>query len=131
MRLHLDSLLHIFQLSRSLSVAAFLGSLDQTIISTAMPTIASQYNALPQQSCTWISQEHGSVTDSFKGISLAYLLTSTVFQPIFGRGTDLYGSRLMLFLSIVFFDIGSLFCAVATDFIWFCSGRAIAGTLIT
>ncbi|KAM5537089.1 hypothetical protein V8D89_009235 [Ganoderma adspersum] len=95
----------------ALSVAAFLGSLDQTIISTAMPTIASQYNALPQQS--WIS--------------LAYLLTSTVFQPIFGRGTDLYGSRLMLFLSIVFFDVGSLFCAVATDFIWFCSGRAIAG----
>ncbi|PIL27512.1 MFS general substrate transporter [Ganoderma sinense ZZ0214-1] len=95
----------------ALSVAAFLGSLDQTIISTAMPTIASQYNALPQQS--WIS--------------LAYLLTSTVFQPIFGRGTDLYGSRLMLFLSIAFFDVGSLFCAVATDFIWFCSGRAIAG----
>lgn len=34
-----------------LSVAAFLGSLDQTIIATAMPTIASEYNALPQQSC--------------------------------------------------------------------------------
>ncbi|TFK86431.1 MFS general substrate transporter [Polyporus arcularius HHB13444] len=76
-----------------------------------MPTIASQYNELPQQS--WIS--------------LAYLLTSTVFQPIFGRGTDLYGSRIMLFLSIIIFDIGSLFCAVATDFIWFCIGRAIAG----
>ncbi|OBZ74403.1 putative MFS-type transporter C16A3.17c [Grifola frondosa] len=95
----------------ALSIAAFLGSLDQTIIATAMPTIASQYNALPQQS--WIS--------------LAYLLTSTVFQPIFGRGTDLYGSRLMLFLAIFIFDIGSLFCAVATDFIWFCCGRAIAG----
>ena len=37
----------------SLSVAAFLGSLDQTIISTAMPTIASQFNALPQESCTY------------------------------------------------------------------------------
>ena len=96
-----------------------------------MPTIASQYNALPQQSCTYIGQKNRGVTDSFEGISLAYLLTSTVFQPIFGRGTDLYGSRLMLFLSIVFFDVGSLFCAIATDFIWFCSGRAIAGTPIT
>ncbi len=34
-----------------LSVAAFLDSLDQTIIATAMPTIASEYDALPQQSC--------------------------------------------------------------------------------
>ncbi len=96
-----------------------------------MPSIASQYNALPQQSCACISEENGGVTDSFEGISLAYLLTSTVFQPIFGRGTDLYGSGLMLFLSIFFFDIGSLFCAVATDFIWFCCGRAIAGAVIT
>lgn len=61
------------------------------------------------------------------GIALAYLLTSTVFQPIFGRGTDLFGSRSMLFLSIIVFDIGSLFCAVATNYIWFCCGRAIAG----
>ncbi|TFK86417.1 MFS general substrate transporter [Polyporus arcularius HHB13444] len=76
-----------------------------------MPTIASEYDALPQQS--WIA--------------LAYLLTSTVFQPIFGRGTDLYGSRSMLFLSIIVFDIGSLFCAVASNYIWFCCGRAIAG----
>ncbi|RDX54509.1 MFS general substrate transporter [Lentinus brumalis] len=95
----------------ALSVAAFLGSLDQTIIATAMPTIASEYDALPQQS--WIA--------------LAYLLTSTVFQPVFGRGTDLYGSRSMLFLSIIVFDIGSLFCAVARNYIWFCCGRAIAG----
>ncbi|KAH9920002.1 MFS general substrate transporter [Epithele typhae] len=77
-----------------------------------MPTVASEFNALP----------HKAVR-----ISLAYLLTSTVFQPIFGRGTDLYGSRLMLFLSIAFFDLGTLFCAIATDFIWFCCGRAIAG----
>ena len=65
---------------------------------------------------------------SVLGISLAYLLTSTVFQPIFGRGTDLYGSRLMLFISIAFFDLGTLFCAVATNFPWFCAGRAVAGT---
>ncbi|TBU38631.1 MFS general substrate transporter [Dichomitus squalens] len=76
-----------------------------------MPTIASQFDALPQES--WIS--------------LAYLLTSTVFQPIFGRGTDLYGSRLMLLISIAVFDIGSLLCAVATNFIFLCCGRAIAG----
>ena len=33
----------------------------------------------------------------------------------------------MLFGSIAIFDIGSLFCAIATDFVWFCCGRAIAG----
>ncbi|KAH9950768.1 MFS general substrate transporter [Amylocystis lapponica] len=95
----------------ALSVAAFLGSLDQTIMATAMATIAGDFGKLHEQS--WIS--------------LSYLLTSTVFQPFFGRATDLYGSRIMLFIAIAVFDIGSLLCAVATNFIWFCCGRAIAG----
>ena len=50
-----SSLMSFLELNKAcrLSVAAFLGSLDQTIISTAMPTVASEYNELPQQSCAW------------------------------------------------------------------------------
>ncbi|KZO95334.1 MFS general substrate transporter [Calocera viscosa TUFC12733] len=76
-----------------------------------MPTIASQFNSLSQQQ--WIA--------------LAYLLTSTVFQPLFGRATDLFGSRAMLFASVFCFELGSLLCAVSQNFIWLCCARAVAG----
>ncbi|KZO95335.1 MFS general substrate transporter [Calocera viscosa TUFC12733] len=95
----------------SLSVTGFLSALDSSIIATAMPTIASQFNSLSQQQ--WIS--------------LSYLLTSTVFQPLFGRATDLWGSRSVLFVTIFFFELGSLLCAVSQNFIWLCCARAIAG----
>ncbi|KZO95336.1 MFS general substrate transporter [Calocera viscosa TUFC12733] len=76
-----------------------------------MPTIASQFDSLSQQS--WIA--------------LSYLLTSTVFQPFFGRATDLFGSRSMLFLAVFIFELGSLLCAVAQNFVWLCAARGVAG----
>ncbi|KZO95337.1 MFS general substrate transporter [Calocera viscosa TUFC12733] len=95
----------------SLSVVGFLANLDQSIVATAMPTISSQFGALNQQS--WIA--------------LSYLLTSTVFQPMFGRATDLFGSRSVLFASLFVFEFGSLLCALAKNFIWLCCARAVAG----
>ncbi|KZO95339.1 MFS general substrate transporter [Calocera viscosa TUFC12733] len=76
-----------------------------------MPTIASEFGALNQQS--WIA--------------LSYLLTNIIFQPMFGRATDLFGSRAVLFVSIFIFEFGSLLCALSQNFIWLCCARAIAG----
>jgi len=76
-----------------------------------MPTIASEFSSLSEQA--WIA--------------LAYLLTSTVFQPLFGRATDLFGCRSVLFASIFVFELGSLLCATAKNFIWLCAARAVAG----
>ncbi|KZT62500.1 MFS general substrate transporter [Calocera cornea HHB12733] len=95
----------------SLSVVGFLSNLDTSIVATAMPTIASEFNSLNQQA--WIA--------------LSYLLTSTVFQPMFGRATDLFGCRSVLFASIFVFEFGSLLCALSKNFIWLCCARAIAG----
>ncbi|EJU02249.1 MFS general substrate transporter, partial [Dacryopinax primogenitus] len=95
----------------SLSMTGFLSALDSSIIVTAMPTIASEFNSLSQQ----------------QSIALAYLLTSTVFQPLFGRATNLFGSRSVLFTSVFIFELGSLLCAVAQNFVWLCCARAIAG----
>ncbi|KZT62502.1 MFS general substrate transporter [Calocera cornea HHB12733] len=95
----------------SLSAVGFLANLDTLIVATAMPTIASQFNSLNQQS--WLA--------------LSYLLTSTVFQPLFGRATDLIGSRSVLFASVFVFEFGSLLCAVSQNFIWLCAARAVAG----
>ncbi|PCH41864.1 MFS general substrate transporter [Wolfiporia cocos MD-104 SS10] len=95
----------------SLAVGGFLAALDQTIVSTSMPTIASEFNSLDEQS--WIAT--------------AYLLTSTVFQPFFGRACDFFGCKLMLFIAIGIFEFGSLMTATAQDFIWLCCARAVAG----
>ncbi|KZO95340.1 MFS general substrate transporter [Calocera viscosa TUFC12733] len=95
----------------SLSVVGFLANLDTMIVATAMPTIASQFHSLNQQS--WLS--------------LSYLLTSTVFQPMFGRATDLVGSRAVLFAAVFLFEVGSLLCGVSQSFIWLCCARAVAG----
>ncbi|KIK63267.1 hypothetical protein GYMLUDRAFT_163208 [Collybiopsis luxurians FD-317 M1] len=98
----------------SLAVAGFLASLDQTIVSTSMPTIASHFNALNSQS--WIAT--------------SYLISSTCFQPVFGRFCDLWGCKLMLLVSIGLFEFGSVLTATAKNFVWLCCGRATAGTLI-
>ncbi|KZT62501.1 MFS general substrate transporter [Calocera cornea HHB12733] len=95
----------------SLSVVGFLANLDTSVVATAMPTIASEFNYLSQQG--WII--------------LSYLLTLTVFQPLMGRACDLFGSRSVLFVSIFVFEFGSLLCALAKNFVWLCCARAIAG----
>ncbi|EJU02243.1 MFS general substrate transporter, partial [Dacryopinax primogenitus] len=94
-----------------LAVVGFLANLDTSIVATAMPTIASEFNSLNQQA--WIA--------------LSYLLTNTVFQPMWGRATDLIGSRTVLFVSVFIFELGSLLCAVSKNFIWLCCARAVAG----
>ncbi|EJU02242.1 MFS general substrate transporter [Dacryopinax primogenitus] len=95
----------------SLAVVGFLANLDTSIVATAMPTIASEFDSLNQQS--WIA--------------LSYLLTNTVFQPMWGRATDLIGSRTILFVCVFTFELGSLLCALSKNFIWLCCARAIAG----
>ncbi|KZT00344.1 MFS general substrate transporter [Laetiporus sulphureus 93-53] len=95
----------------SLAAGGFLAALDQTIVSTSMPTIASEFNKLNEQS--WIAT--------------SYLLTSTVFQPFFGRASDLWGCKAMLITAIVLFEFGSLMTATAQNFIWLCCARAVAG----
>ena len=70
-----------------LLLAMLLASLDQTIVSTALPTIVSDLGGLDQLS--WV------VT--------AYLLTATVSIPIWGRISDLYGRKRLFQAAIVVF----------------------------
>src|SRR5687767_4695168 len=64
-----------------------LAALDQTIVSTALPTIVGELGGLSQLS--WV------VT--------AYLLTSTVATPLYGKLSDLYGGMLLFQAAIVIF----------------------------
>src|SRR5215472_16501292 len=74
-----------------LMLALLISSLDQTIVSTALPTIVSDLGGLSQLS--WV------IT--------GYLLASTVSTPLWGKLGDLYGRKIFFEASIVIFLIGS------------------------
>src|SRR5213083_3804906 len=80
-----------------LLLAMLLASLDQTIVSTALPTIVRDLGGLDQLS--WV------VT--------AYLLTATVSTPLWGRISDLYGRKALLQASIAIFLAGSALSGAA------------------
>ena len=83
----------------ALVLVLLLASLDQTIVSTALPTIVGDLGGI--QHLSWV------VT--------AYLLTSTVSGPIYGKLGDLYGRKLVLQIAIVIFLIGSALCGLSQN----------------
>ncbi len=95
----------------ALMLVLFLASLDQTIVGTALPTIVGDLGGLAHLS--WV------VT--------AYLLTSTVSTPIYGKLGDLFGRKRMLQAAIVIFLIGSALCGVAQDMVQLIVFRGIQG----
>ena len=92
-------------------LAMFLGALDQTIVVTALPTIGRELNAV--ENLTWV------VT--------AYLLTSTVVTPIYGKLSDIHGRRTIMLIAIAIFLVGSVACALATDIRVLILARALQG----
>src|SRR4051794_10491160 len=95
----------------ALLLVMLLASLDQTIVSTALPTIVGELGGL--EHISWV------VT--------AYLLAVTVVTPLYGKLGDLYGRKLVLQAALVIFLIGSALCGLAqgmTELILF---RAIQG----
>ncbi|TFK76816.1 amino acid permease ScVBA-like protein [Pluteus cervinus] len=95
------------------ALALFLATTDATIVSTSLPTIASDLTATQSQ-YTWVG--------------VAYMLTQTAFQPLYGRFSDIIGRKVLLFASIIIFAIGSLLCGAAQDITWLIAARALAGT---
>src|ERR1700709_1247609 len=87
----------IWLIFTGLMLAMVLASLDQTIVSTALPTIVGDLGGL--NSLSWV------VT--------AYLLTSTVSTPLYGKLGDLFGRKVVFQVAIVIFLIGSALCGTA------------------
>lgn len=95
----------------SVAVLLLLASLDQTIVSTALPTIVADLGGLEHLS--WV------VT--------AYILASTIVAPLYGKLGDLYGRRVMVFVSVSVFLIGSMLCGAATSMEFLIGARAMQG----
>ncbi|KAJ4476681.1 amino acid permease ScVBA-like protein [Lentinula aciculospora] len=83
-----------------------------TIVSTSLPTIAADLKASGSQ-YTWVG--------------VAYLLTQTAFQPLYGRISDVVGRMNLLYSSIAIFALGSLLCAVSQNIEMLIASRALAG----
>eukprot|EP00026_Physarum_polycephalum_P003870 Phypoly_transcript_03886.p1 GENE.Phypoly_transcript_03886~~Phypoly_transcript_03886.p1 ORF type:complete len:549 (+),score=68.99 Phypoly_transcript_03886:489-2135(+) len=94
-----------------LSMAIFLAALDQTIVSTATPSITSDLKAF----------------SDFSWISTAYLLTSTALQPLYGKFSDIFGRKSVTLFAIFTFEFGSLLCGLAKNINMLITARAIAG----
>jgi EmrB/QacA subfamily drug resistance transporter len=105
-------------------LALFLGALDQTVVSTALPAIARDFvvsTALPA-----IARDFGDFA-LISWVVTAYLLTSTCVTPIFGKLSDLYGRRLALRGCLSVFMLGSVLCAVSTDMVLLILARGLQG----
>ncbi|PZE79402.1 MDR family MFS transporter [Curtobacterium sp. MCBD17_032] len=95
----------------ALIAGMLLSSLDQTIVSTAMPTIVGELGGVAHQA--WITT--------------GYLLASTIVMPIYGKFGDVLGRRNLFLIAIALFTLASLGCALSTDFWQFVVFRALQG----
>ncbi|MBO0982589.1 MDR family MFS transporter [Rathayibacter sp. SD072] len=95
----------------ALIAGMLLSSLDQTIVSTAMPTIVGQLGGVEHQA--WITT--------------AYLLATTIVMPIYGKFGDVLGRRNLFLIAIALFTVASIGCAFAGDFWSFVVFRALQG----
>jgi EmrB/QacA subfamily drug resistance transporter len=81
----------------ALFVSTFLVALDSSVVSTAMPTVIGQIGGI--QLYAWVFS--------------AYLLTSTVTVPIYGKLADLYGRKPVFLVAVAIFLVGSMLCGQA------------------
>lgn len=102
---------HIKAILAGLMLGMFLGALDQTIVATAIRTIADDLHGLSAQA--WVTT--------------AYLITSTITTPIYGKLGDLYGRKKLFLFAITIFIIGSFLCAFAQSMYMLAAFRAFQG----
>ncbi len=94
-----------------LMLGMFLSALNQTIVATALPTIGHHFGDF--ENLSWVI--------------IAYLLSSTVVAPLYGKLSDIHGRRAMMLLAIGLFVAGSAVSAAAPDIAMLIVGRTLQG----
>ncbi|MEU1570835.1 MFS transporter [Streptomyces collinus] len=95
----------------ALLLGMLLAALDQTIVSTALPTIVSDLGGL----------------DHLSWVVTAYLLAATAATPLWGKLGDQYGRKRLFQTAIVIFLVGSALCGAAQDMAQLIAFRALQG----
>ncbi|MFE5662568.1 DHA2 family efflux MFS transporter permease subunit [Streptomyces niveus] len=101
----------IFVSIGALLLGLLLAALDQTIVSTALPTIASDLGGL----------------DHLSWVVTAYLLASTAATPLWGKLGDQYGRKKLFQTAIVIFLVGSALCGISQSMAELIIFRALQG----
>jgi EmrB/QacA subfamily drug resistance transporter len=101
----------IWLIFSALLAGMLLSSLDQTIVSTAMPTIVGDLGGVAHMA--WVTT--------------AYLLATTIAMPIYGKFGDIWGRRNLFLIAIALFTLASLGAALSTGFWEFVTFRGIQG----
>ncbi|MEM4304217.1 MAG: MFS transporter, partial [Candidatus Caldarchaeum sp.] len=94
-----------------LMLGIFLAAVDSTVVAVAMPSIVTALQGF----------------DIYSWAFTAYILTSTVSGPLWGRVSDVYGRRLVYIIGLVLFLVGSLLCGVASSMLQLIVFRAVQG----
>lgn len=94
-----------------LSLCIVVSTLDSVTVATALPTISAAFNA-------------GSVAS---WVPSAYMLTSTSFQPLYGRFSDIFGRKVTLTVAMVIFMIGNLAAGFSRNIVELIVFRGFAG----
>jgi EmrB/QacA subfamily drug resistance transporter len=101
----------ILTILSGLILGMFLAALDQMIVSTAIRTIGDDLNGLSVQA--WVTT--------------AFLITSTISTPLFGKLSDMYGRKPFFMLAISIFIVGSALCGLAQSMYMLAAFRAFQG----
>lgn len=89
----------------------FLYGFDSTITAATYTVISSQYDAA--NTASWLTT--------------SYLVTTTAFQPLYGRFSDIFGRRICFFVSTITFALGCLGCGLANTILMLNLMRAFSG----
>ncbi|OCF57159.1 hypothetical protein L486_04614 [Kwoniella mangroviensis CBS 10435] len=96
----------------SIGLIGFISALDQSIISTALPTIAAEFNTTPSE---------------YSWIGTSYLLSQVMMNPVNGRLTDIVGRKPALYMAVIILLVFSALCGSAKNATWLIVARAFAG----
>ncbi|MGY2002555.1 MDR family MFS transporter [Blastococcus sp. SYSU DS1024] len=95
----------------ALLAGMLMAALDQTIVSTAMPTVVGELGGVSHMA--WMTT--------------AYLLATTLVMPVYGKFGDLWGRRTLFLIAIGLFTVASIGAALSPDFTWLVVWRGVQG----
>lgn len=94
-----------------LMLSLFMATLDNQIVSTALPTIVAEFGAIEQ----------------FSWVGAAYLLAQSAIMPVYGKLGDLFGRKYVMMCAVFLFVLGSLACGLAWSMNSLIAARVLQG----